>query len=135
MLVVNPADPRGTAAVTGPAEPRLDYTQVDLYPDNAPWSVAYMQGFLQARNMQQQTGRAEPRSIAWSPTGCSAAGHCLLGTVSSMHEVGWHERCTALPCCCLAPSFSWSDQIQDCRAPAALVHGRTSAKATPAGHW
>ena len=127
VLVVNPADPRATAAVTGLAEPRLDSLHVDLYPQNAPWSAAYMQGFMQARNMQQQTGRAEPRSIAWSPTGCSASGHCLLATVSSMHEVGWHEVCTALACCRLALPFSWSDQFQDCKAPAALVHGRDSA--------
>ena len=146
VLVVNPADPRATAAVTGSAEPKLDYIHVDLYPDNAPWSVAYMQGFLQARNVQQQTGRAELRSIAWSPTGCSAAGHCLLGTVSSMHEVGRHERCIASRYYRLAPPFSWSDQNQDCTAgvrqnlsqghscgaTVALAHARHPAEARPA---
>ena len=86
VLIANPADPQGPAAVTPSANPRLHCTHVDGYPSDAPFSAAYMQGFLQARGLQQQSVCAEICAAAWSPTGCSAAGHCLLATVSSLHE-------------------------------------------------
>lgn len=90
-LICNPADLSGPRSFTAPVVPGAPHLLADVVPSNYTENLQYHLRTLSGATSASKAGSqpaSSVRAVAWSPSGCTASGGCLLTIVTEDHKVG-----------------------------------------------